>query len=72
MLARGLKVEYAAGDATVTGCDPDYVGSITLEPELMAQADLLVNEQVHVWDVSNGAGFVTYSIGGSWAQVRSR
>ena len=50
--------------ATVTGCDPDYVGSITLDPELMAQADLLVNEQVHVWDVDNGARFVTYAIEG--------
>jgi aspartate 1-decarboxylase len=50
--------------ATVTGCDVDYVGSITLDPELMAQADLLVNEQVHVWDVDNGARFVTYAIAG--------
>jgi aspartate 1-decarboxylase len=50
--------------ATVTGCDPDYVGSITIDPELMAQADLLVNEQVHVWDIANGARFVTYAIEG--------
>lgn len=50
--------------ATVTGCDPDYVGSITLDSELMAQADLLVNEQVHVWNISNGARFVTYAIAG--------
>jgi aspartate 1-decarboxylase len=50
--------------ATVTGCDPDYVGSITLDPELMSQADLLVNEQVHVWDIDNGARFVTYAIEG--------
>ncbi len=50
--------------ATVTGCDVDYVGSITLDPELMAQADLLVNEQVHVWDIDNGSRFVTYAIEG--------
>jgi aspartate 1-decarboxylase len=50
--------------ATVTGCDPDYVGSITLDPELMRTADLLVNEQVHVWDIENGARFVTYAIEG--------
>jgi aspartate 1-decarboxylase len=50
--------------ATVTGCDVDYVGSITLDPDLMAQADLLVNEQVHVWDIDNGARFVTYAIEG--------
>jgi aspartate 1-decarboxylase len=50
--------------ATVTGCDADYVGSITLDPELMEQADLLVNEQVHVWDINNGSRFVTYAIEG--------
>jgi aspartate 1-decarboxylase len=50
--------------ATITDCDVDYVGSITLDPELMGQADLLVNEQVHVWDIDNGARFVTYAIEG--------
>ena len=50
--------------ATVTAADPDYVGSITLDPELMRQADLLANEQVHVWDIANGARFVTYVIEG--------
>ena len=50
--------------ATVTDCDVDYVGSITLDPELMRRADLLVNEQVHVWDIDNGARFITYAIEG--------
>jgi aspartate 1-decarboxylase len=50
--------------ATVTGCDVDYVGSITIDPELMRSADLLPNEQVHVWDIDNGARFVTYAIEG--------
>jgi aspartate 1-decarboxylase len=50
--------------ATVSGCDPDYVGSITLDPELMRSADLIANEQVHVWDIENGARFVTYVIEG--------
>ena len=50
--------------ATVTDCDVDYVGSITMDPELMRRADLLVNEQVHVWDIDNGARFVTYAIEG--------
>jgi aspartate 1-decarboxylase len=50
--------------ATVTGCDPDYVGSITLDPELMRSADLIPNEQVHVWDIENAARFVTYAIEG--------
>jgi aspartate 1-decarboxylase len=50
--------------ATVTDCDIEYVGSITLDPALMRQADMLVNEQVHVWDIDNGARFVTYAIEG--------
>jgi aspartate 1-decarboxylase len=50
--------------ATITDRDVDYVGSVTLDPELMRQADLLPNEQVHVWDIDNGARFVTYAIGG--------
>ena len=50
--------------ATVTDCDPDYVGSLTIDPELMASADLIANEQVHVWDIDNGARFVTYVIAG--------
>jgi aspartate 1-decarboxylase len=50
--------------ATITGCDVDYVGSITLDPVLMRQADMLANEQVHVWDIDNGARFITYVIPG--------
>jgi aspartate 1-decarboxylase len=50
--------------ATITDCDVDYVGSITLDPELIRRADLLVNEQVHVWDIDSGARFVTYAIEG--------
>jgi aspartate 1-decarboxylase len=50
--------------ATVTACDVDYVGSITVDTELMAGADLIANEQVHVWDIDNGARFVTYAIDG--------
>ena len=50
--------------ATVTGCDLDYVGSISIDPELMGAADLIANEQVHVWDIDNGARWVTYVIEG--------
>ena len=50
--------------ATVTGCDIDYVGSISIDPELIGAADLIANEQVHVWDIDNGARFVTYVIAG--------
>ena len=50
--------------ATVTGCDVDYVGSITIDPELMQAADLMAHEQVQVWDVTNAARFTTYVIEG--------
>lgn len=48
--------------ATVTACDVDYVGSVTIDADLMRQADLLPDEQVHLWDVENGARMVTYAI----------
>ena len=38
----------------------------------MRQADLLVNEQVHVWDIDNGARFVTYAIEGEEGSGPSR
>ena len=50
--------------ATVTDCDVDYIGSITIDTELRAQADMITNEQVYVWDVDNGSRFVTYVIDG--------
>ncbi len=50
--------------ATVTDCDVEYVGSITIDTELMAAAEMITNEQVHVWDIDNGARFVTYVIDG--------
>ncbi len=50
--------------ATVTDCDLHYVGSITIDPELLGAADMLEHEQVHVVDVDNGARFETYTIAG--------
>src|SRR5262245_32995159 len=55
--------------ATVTGADVDYVGSITLDPELMRLADLHECEQVHGLDVDNGARFETYAMCGSAGDV---
>jgi aspartate 1-decarboxylase len=51
--------------ATVTGADLNYVGSITIDPELMEAADLMEFEQVHVVNVNNGARFETYVITGA-------
>ncbi len=50
--------------ATVTGADLNYMGSITIDPELMEAADLLEYEQVHVVNINNGARFETYVISG--------
>ncbi len=50
--------------ATVTGADLNYVGSITIDADLMDLADILENEQVHVVDINNGARFETYTIAG--------
>ena len=55
--------------ATVTGADVDYVGSITLDPELMRRADLHEFEQVHVLDIDNGARFETYAMAGGPGDV---
>jgi aspartate 1-decarboxylase len=55
--------------ATVTGADLNYVGSITLDPALMAAADILEHEQVHVLDIDNGARFETYAIRGGPGDV---
>ena len=50
--------------ATVTGADLDYVGSITIDRDLMDAADLLEYEKVHVVNINNGARFETYVIEG--------
>lgn len=50
--------------ATVTTADLHYMGSITLDRDLMDAADLLDHERVQVVDVDNGARFETYAIAG--------
>jgi aspartate 1-decarboxylase len=50
--------------ATVTQANLHYVGSITIDADLMDAADLLPGEQVAVVDVTNGARLETYVIGG--------
>src|SRR5712671_1273165 len=50
--------------ATVTDSDLHYVGSITIDPQLLEAADILEHEQVSVVDVDNGARFETYTIAG--------
>jgi aspartate 1-decarboxylase len=50
--------------ATVTQADLDYVGSCTLDAELMAAADLLPGEKVDIVDITNGNRLSTYLIAG--------
>lgn len=51
--------------AVVTDANINYMGSITLDPELMAAADLLPHERVQVVDVDNGNRLETYMIAGT-------
>jgi aspartate 1-decarboxylase len=55
--------------ATVTGADLHYIGSISLDPELMALSDIREHEQVAVLDIDNGARFETYAILGEPGEV---
>jgi aspartate 1-decarboxylase len=50
--------------AVVTDANLHYVGSITIDPDLLAAADILGHEQVAVVDIDNGARFETYAIAG--------
>ena len=50
--------------ATVTEANLHYVGSVTIDADLMDAADLLEGEQVTIVDVDNGARLVTYAITG--------
>ena len=48
--------------ATVTGCDVDYVGSITVDEDLLEAAGIIDGEHVHIWNVTNGERLETYAI----------
>src|SRR5262245_35346241 len=50
--------------ATVTETNLDYEGSLTIDEDLLDAADILPNEQIHVWDVSNGTRLVTDALVG--------
>ena len=50
--------------ATVTQADLHYVGSVTVDADLLDAADLLAGELVHIVDVTNGARLETYTIAG--------
>ena len=50
--------------ATVTQADLHYVGSVTVDEDLLDAADLLPGELVHIVDITNGARLETYTIAG--------
>ena len=62
MLITVLKSKIAYG--TITGKDLFYVGSITIDEDIMKEANILENEQVHVVNLNNGERLVTYAIKG--------
>ncbi len=50
--------------AVVTDANLHYVGSVTVDPDLLDAADILEHEQVAIVDIDNGARFETYTIAG--------
>src|SRR5262245_5307901 len=48
--------------ARVTQADVDYEGSLTLDQRLLAAADIIPFEEVHVWNVTRGTRFRTYAM----------
>ena len=51
--------------ATVTQADVEYEGSVTIDSRLMDATDLVPNEAVCVWNVTNGNRFETYAVEGT-------
>ncbi len=49
-------------NAVVTEANINYEGSISIPENLMEEADIIEGEQVHVYNITNGARFITYAI----------
>ena len=50
--------------ATVTDANLNYIGSITIDEDWMDEVGILTNQQVHVVNINNGEGLITYAIPG--------
>ncbi len=48
--------------ATVTDCDLNYEGSISIDAALLARTGILPNERVDIYNINNGERFTTYAI----------
>jgi aspartate 1-decarboxylase len=49
---------------SVTDCELHYEGSCAIDEDLLDAANLMTNEQIHIWNINNGERFVTYAIRG--------
>jgi aspartate 1-decarboxylase len=50
--------------AVVTHADLDYEGSCTIDADLMDTADILPNQELHIWNITRGSRLVTYALPG--------
>jgi aspartate 1-decarboxylase len=50
--------------ATVTDANPEYIGSITIDKDLLTKADIWAGERVLISDINNGNRFETYTVEG--------
>lgn len=50
--------------AVITQADLDYVGSLTIDEDLLEKADILINERVEVYNINSGSRLATYAIPG--------
>ncbi len=48
----------------ITGSDLNYIGSITIDEDLMDAANIIEGEKVHIVNINNGERFITYAIRG--------
>lgn len=48
----------------VTHCELHYEGSCAIDEDLLEAANLVENEQIHIWNINNGERFITYAIKG--------
>jgi aspartate 1-decarboxylase len=48
----------------ITGSDLNYIGSITIDEDLMDASNIIEGEKVHIVNINNGERFVTYTIKG--------
>lgn len=62
-----MQIEMFTGklhQATVTQCDLNYQGSITIDADLLEQAGILPYQKVDIYNINNGQRFSTYTLPG--------